>query len=121
MRLSEANLPAPIFKTDGIFTVVFERVNTPKSSGKSSGKGVVLNWLNIKESISYKSPIKITASGIKILELIYFSPEITIPEMARKIKITERAIEKNIQKLREQNLLERRDGDRGGFWKILVD
>ncbi len=41
--------------------------------------------------------------------------------MAKKINITERAIEKNIQKLKEQNLLERRDGDRGGFWKILVD
>ena len=114
-------MPAPIFKTDGIFTVVLERVNTPKSSGKSLGKSATENWLKYKDLIFQKTSVKVAASEIMILELIHSSPEITIPEMAKKIKITERAIEKNIQKLKEQNLLERRDGDRGGFWKILVD
>jgi ATP-dependent DNA helicase RecG len=131
--LSEAHLPAPIFKTEGIFSVVFQRINSlkssekssekgsEKSSGKSSGKAGLTTWLKRKELILAKSTLKLSKSGIQILELVHFSPEITIFEMSKKINISERAIEKNLQKLREKNLLERRDGDRGGFWKILVD
>jgi len=81
-------LPAPIFKTDGIFTVVLERVNSPKSSGKSSGKSATENWLKYKDLILQKTSVKVAASGIMILELIHSSPEITIPEMAKKIKNT---------------------------------
>jgi DNA-binding IscR family transcriptional regulator len=40
--------------------------------------------------------------------------------MAKKLQITERAIEKNIRKLRDHKLLERKDGERGGYWKLMV-
>ena len=53
--------------------------------------------------------------------MIHNSPEVTIPEMAKKIKVTERAIEKNIKKLKDNKLLDRKDGERGGYWKLLVD
>ena len=82
--LSEANLPAPIFKTDGIFTVVFQRENTLKSSEKSSGKSGLTTWLKRKELILQKSDTRVSNSGIQILELVHFSPEITIYEMSKK-------------------------------------
>jgi DNA-binding IscR family transcriptional regulator len=46
------------------------------------------------------------------------SAEVTIPEMAKKTGLTERAIEKNIHKLKEAELLERKEGNKGGYWKL---
>lgn len=55
---------------------------------------------------------------LKILETVFVSTEVTIPEMAKKAGVTERAIEKNIQKLKEAQLLERKEGNRGGYWSL---
>ncbi|TVQ80839.1 MAG: HTH domain-containing protein [Flavobacteriales bacterium] len=49
--------------------------------------------------------------------MAYISRETTIPEMAKKIGVTERAIEKNIQKLKEAKLLERMEGRKDGIGK----
>jgi ATP-dependent DNA helicase RecG len=54
----------------------------------------------------------------KILTYIKENNEITIPELAQLIGITERSVERNIQKLQEQNKLIRVGGAKGGFWKI---
>lgn len=112
--MKTANLPEPIFKTDGIFSVILKRI---KSSGKSSGK----NWSEIKKKLLDKSPEKLGLSALKILGMIHHSQETTIPEMAKKLKLTERAIEKNIKKLKDNQLLERKGGERGGYWKLLVE
>lgn len=61
-------------------------------------------------------------SGItsgKILDLITENNLITIPEMASLIKVTERSIERNIQKLQAEGMLKREGGAKGGYWKIL--
>jgi hypothetical protein len=42
-----------------------------------------------------KSNERLGKNAIKILEMMFQTPGITIPELAAKIKITERAIEKN--------------------------
>ncbi len=55
-----------------------------------------------------------------ILELVYKNPNTTIPEMAKKIGITERGVEKNIKTLKEQNLITRTNGERNGYWEILL-
>ena len=55
----------------------------------------------------------------KILELIKGNPEITIPELASVIGVSERSIERNIQKLQEENLLLRIGANKGGRWEVL--
>ena len=55
----------------------------------------------------------------KILELVKANKHITIPEMALIIGITERSIERNIQKLSKRNILKRIGPAKGGFWEII--
>ena len=54
------------------------------------------------------------------MELIIENPRVTIPELAESLSITERAIEKQIRKLREENKLQRVGPAKGGHWKILL-
>ena len=65
--------------------------------------------------ISQKSSEK---SSEKILRYIAKNPKITISELASEIGISERAISKNLDKLRDKSI--RRVGpDKGGHWEII--
>ncbi len=44
---------------------------------------------------------------------------ITIPEMSHKIGITERSVQRNIQKLQKDGLLRRVGGRKEGYWEVL--
>lgn len=68
----------------------------PKVSGKTSGK----------------------TSG-KILDALKQDRELTIPELAGLIGVSERSIERNIRKLQEQGRLRRIGPAKGGHWEIL--
>ena len=119
-EMKAVKLPAPEFKMDGLFTVVFHRNITEKSSGKSSGKSSVKDWADIKRIILEIPGVAIRKSGWAILEMTYNNQHITIPEMAKKIKITERAVEKNIQNLKATGILDRAGSDKYGHWKINI-
>ena len=54
----------------------------------------------------------------KIIELILQNASITIPEMASKIGITERSIERNIRKLQTEDKLVRIGPAKGGHWLV---
>ncbi len=54
----------------------------------------------------------------KIIELILQNASITIPEMASKIGITERSIERNIRKLQTEGKLKRIGPAKGGHWVV---
>lgn len=54
----------------------------------------------------------------KILELILSDPQITIDQMSKFLKISDRAVKKNIKKLKEHGLLLRIGSDKGGYWRI---
>lgn len=112
--MKDAHLPEPHFKTEDMFTVVLKR--PVKSSGKSS----LETWHTLKEQILLESTTKIGKSALMILEMVYRNQYGTIPEMANKLAITERGVEKNIQKLKAQNLLERKEGVRSGYWELII-
>jgi ATP-dependent DNA helicase RecG len=57
-------------------------------------------------------------TSVKILELVESYAHITIPEMASRIGVTERAIEMNIRKLQQEGLLSRKGGAKGGHWEV---
>ena len=55
----------------------------------------------------------------KILKAIEMDGTITIPELASRIGVTERSIERNIQKLQSDGLLRRTGGRKEGHWEIV--
>ena len=61
--------------------------------------------------------------GVKIekdiLDLIINNPKITQPKIAKELNITTRTIERNIQRLKEKNMLERIGSDKTGYWKVI--
>ncbi len=58
------------------------------------------------------------ASG-KILEACREKPSVTIPELASVIGITERSVQRNIQKLQKDGLLRRVGGRKEGYWEVI--
>ena len=58
---------------------------------------------------------------MKILGLIEQNKQKTIPELAEIREISERAVQKNIKKLKEKGVLERIGGRKEGYWQINVE
>ena len=55
----------------------------------------------------------------KIIEFIQKDAFVTIPELAEKIGVTERSVERNIQKLQEKCLIRRVGPAKGGHWEVI--
>ena len=64
--------------------------------------------------------LDITETGQKILDLIEKNSKITMLEIADKLNITKRGVEKSVKALKESNVIERIGNNRSGNWKILV-
>ncbi len=88
-----AKLPGPKFEFTDFFTVTFQR---PPAVEKGSEKG-----------------------SEKILGLISGNNRIGAAEIAGKLGISQRAVEKHMSKLKEQGILKRVGPDRGGHWEIM--
>ena len=57
----------------------------------------------------------------KIVVLMKSYRGITIPELALEIGVTERSIERNIQKLQKEGIVQRIGPAKGGYWKIIKE
>jgi len=57
-------------------------------------------------------------TSVKILELINGNNRITIPEMAEKIGISVKGVEKNISSLKKEGYLERAGSRKTGYWVV---
>jgi len=93
-----AGLQEPIFQKQGIFTVTFPR---PKDEKRK-----------MSEKMSEKS-------SEKTLQLIKENKFITTEELANKVGITTRGIEKHLKKLKDDNFIIRVGPDKGGYWLVL--
>ena len=72
------------------------------------------------ERSSEKSTTCSEKSSEKILDLIKNKPTISAAEIAMKIDMSARGVEKQIRKLREAGIIKRIGADRGGYWEITV-
>ena len=99
--MKEYSLKVEFIKTK-FFRVVFRRKTLNKGLG-GLGEG------------SVKSSVK---SSVKIIELMKENPEISIPEIAKNVNLTSRAVEKSIAKLKKKGLVKRIGGAKGGHWKV---
>jgi ATP-dependent DNA helicase RecG len=104
----EAGLREPDFRmTDG-FVLTIWRTKPPSGRVQVSGK--------VSGKMSGKMSGK-TSDGI--IALMRENPEITIPEIARRLKRTERTIERLINKLKAKEIIGRVGPAKGGHWEVL--
>lgn len=82
-------------------------------------KGEILELVEVKDKkVVRKSGQK---KWSEVLALIKENPEITRSELSEKLRINPSAIQRHIQKLKRENIIERVGGDKGGHWKVLQD
>ncbi len=78
---------------------------------------------NCRLTVTFSRPKQITKSSQKssqkILELLKENNSITIKQMAERIQISDRAIKKNLAKLKSNGIIKRVGPDKGGYWEII--
>lgn len=105
----------PEFIEDDVFkTIIPLKAKDVKEPVLASG------WDEVRRTIRRKFGEKFGGSSEKIVALIFGNQHITTSEMAELIGITERAIEKQLAKLKEKTIIDRVGPDKGGYWKINV-
>ena len=67
----------------------------------------------------YKEEKNREKSREKILKFISENPQITMNELAEKVNISVKGIEKQIINLKKENKIKRIGADKGGYWEIL--
>jgi ATP-dependent DNA helicase RecG len=90
-----------------LFTATVQR-----SIEKGSGKAAVSGG---EDAFSQDSSGK--SSG-KILEQLAATPDMTIPQLAKELGLSTRAVEKQLAKLQQDNQLQRIGPARGGHWQV---
>lgn len=81
-----------------------------------------IRYINAVEKSSEESDNKfgiIEKSSEQILKLIQQQKDITAKEMAEKIGISSRAVEKQLKKLKESNKIQRIGSNKTGYWKLI--
>ena len=101
-----------------------EKENVPKPTFDLSMGGVDARFIpKIFESNTTLSPEttqkSTLESTLKTKQLIEENPHITISELAEKLSISKRAVDKQVAKLKENGIMERIGPDKGGYWKII--
>ena len=61
---------------------------------------------------------KVGENEAKIIESISQNKNITYIELAKKLKITEKSVYMNVEKLKKKGLLKRIGPDKGGYWQV---
>lgn len=101
-----AGLPAPVIRNDmGGIWIEFTLSPQPV--------------LEASEKTSEKTSEKKIKTSEKIIALVQENPLITIEDLAVKLGITSRSVERNIEKLKNEVKLRRIGPDKGGNWEII--
>jgi len=117
-QIKDYGLPEPFIEEASggfcitIFSKEFEEASILKSSEKSVEKAAQKSSEKSSEKGSEKS-------SEKILNLMRKRAKISAKEVAEKLGISSRAVEKQIAKLREEKLIKRIGSDKGGYWEVV--
>jgi ATP-dependent DNA helicase RecG len=108
-RCREAGLREPEFRMADGFTLTLWRTRAPAAAaGKTAGI--------VSGKVSGKMSGKVSG---KIVGLMQDQPDVTIPEIARRLKRTERTIERLINRLKADETIGRIGPAKGGHWEVL--
>jgi ATP-dependent DNA helicase RecG len=113
---AEAGLPEPDLKEEqgGFLCKIFKSTETGQKTGIKTEK--VLDKFGIS---SGKIREKFGKTAQEIIELIHQDKYITIPEMADKIGVSSRTVEKQLANLKEAGMMERIGSRKSGYWELL--
>src|SRR5690606_37547423 len=123
-------LSEPVFKTEGMFTVVLHRtVEKTVEKNSDETEDFLMDLQNkyeeqiksVREKFgggSDKVRTKFGGTSEKVILLILDNESITATEMADIIKISTRAIEKQLARLKCEGVIDRIGPDKGGYWKV---
>ena len=85
-------------------------------------KGEISELIEAKDDEGSGQKKVVRKSGQKkwseILELIKENPKITRSQLSDKLGINPSAVQRHIQRLKTEGIIERVGGDKGGYWKI---
>jgi ATP-dependent DNA helicase RecG len=95
--MKDAKLSKPVFKTEGIFTVVFNRHTLERTTEETMEK----------------------TTREKIIELIRDNPTITTKDIADSVGITAKGVEYQLAKMQEDKILIREGSKKSGNWKLI--
>ena len=88
-------------------------------------KGEISEFIEAKDDEKSGQEKVVRKSGQKkwseVLELITENPKITRSELSETLGINPSAIQRHIQKLKNEGIIERIGGDKGGYWKRNID
>jgi ATP-dependent DNA helicase RecG len=98
-----------VFKT----VIPIRRIEFPVVSPKTG-------WPEIRVRLGEKLGERLGENECRILEILWQNQAFTIPELAKRLKISTTAVENNIAKLKKKGLLDRVGSDKKGHWKINV-
>ena len=105
----------PEFIEDDIF-----RTMLPLKAKEGEKAVSASTWDEVRRKVRRKFGGKFGGSSEKIVELIFADQYLSASEMAETIGITERAVEKQLAKLKEKGIIDRVGPDKGGYWQINV-
>ncbi len=78
---------------------------------------------NVLDNVSVNVPVNVSVNLKKIeeeiMKKIIDNPYITQQQMADKLKVNRKTIQRGLNSLKEKNIIERIGSDRKGYWKIL--
>jgi len=132
-KLGQAN---PIYKTDGLFTVVFKRNSKDEELGvklgvKTSGKmseGVMelfreldLEWSERWSEKWSEKWSELSKREKQIIIVILNNSKTSRAELSKRIGINPSAIQKQINKLKEKKIIQHIGSDRGGYWEVIEE
>ena len=109
----------PLIEADSDwFSIAFHR--PPKTTAQAQKIKKTARATGEKSSKKTSGKMSGKTSG-KIIELIKENEFITIPEIAERIGITERSVERNIQNLQKERIIRRVGPAKGGHWEVVDD
>lgn len=86
---------------------------------QEKGDGVLITFQrSTVESKPEKTDLLSEKSSEKILNMLAKSAQMTAKELAQQLAISSRAVEKQIDKLKQDGLLRRIGADKGGYWQV---
>ena len=115
MQLCKAqNLPEPEWKTDNeTVSIIFKRPVFSDSPGGQKGSQKGGQKGSQKDTL-----IKVNDTTERILQLLMENPYITRKIMSQELGLSQSAIQKHINKLKNAGKIYRKGGDKGGLWIV---
>lgn len=111
------------YKRIGVFGVTvydtLDNIGTKSDSIQNAEDDKVKSWVKTKQELGEKLGGKLGETEWLILELISGDSSISIVEMAKKTKKSTTAIENNLKKLKDKEILLHIGPSKGGSWKIM--